>query len=150
MFAKLTGSQQTLVALTIVLAGLMVGRLVLVPAVVMAQQTVTGGDEDSLQRSRDAAAARYAAVARAHTASPDAIERGRDAASARYTAMAQSRNAQQRAQGRGLDATAARYTAIAQAHAARPSGIVRGRNASSARHAGMAQSYGTMEVAGTR
>jgi hypothetical protein len=149
MLAKLFGSQRKVVAVTILVAGLILVSLMLTPGLAGAQETVGGGDAAALQRGRDASAARYTAAAQAHAARPSGVQRGREATSARYAAMAQSGSTKQ-AQERGISASAARYNAMAQAHATRPSGIQRGRDAASARYAGMARAYGSMEVAGTR
>lgn len=149
MFAKLLGSHRTVIAVTILVAGLILVSLALTPGLAGAQESVGGGDAAALQRGRDASAARYTAAAQAQAARPSGVQRGREAASARYAAMAQSGSAGQ-AQERSIRTTAARYNAMAQAHATRPSGIQRGRDASAARYAGMARAYGSMEVAGTR
>jgi hypothetical protein len=110
-----------LVAMTILAVGLILGILVITlpPAETQSAAVVTE-NEDSLQRSIDASAARYTAMAEYYAAKNDGLQRSIDASAARYTAMAEYYAAKEEDRiRRTIEADAARYTAMAEYYAAK-------------------------------
>ncbi|MDH7475004.1 MAG: hypothetical protein QHJ74_13525 [Anaerolineae bacterium] len=109
------------VAMTILAVGLIVGILVsTIPTAETQPAAIVTENEDSLQRSIDADAARYTAMAEYYAAKNESIQRGIDADAARYTAMGAFYAAKEETSvQRGIDADAARYTAMAEYYAAK-------------------------------
>lgn len=102
----------------------------------------------NIQRSWDAYAARYTAMANRFTASNDSIQRGMEAYTARHTAMAEAFAAKEAANiQRGWDACAARYTAMANHFTASNESTQRGLEAYAARYTAMAKAFAAKEAA---
>ena len=90
------------------------------------------------QRSLDATAARYTAMAAFNNAGTSSIQSGLEADAARYTAMAAFDNAVTSSIQSGLEADAARYTAMAAFNNAGTNSIQSGMEADAARYTAMA------------
>jgi 23S rRNA maturation mini-RNase III len=134
-----------LIVIAILAVGLILSILVITPAPAETQSAAVFVENvDSLQRGRDADAARYNAMAEYYAAKEAAgLQRGREADAARYTAMAEYYAAKEAAGlQRGREADAARYTAMAEYYAAKEAvSLQRGRDADAARYNAMAEYY---------
>jgi uncharacterized membrane protein len=114
------GFNGLLVAATMVAVGLIVGVLVIMPMAGTQPAAVVADVEDSIQRAREAAAARYAAMDAFYGATTgDNLQRSREASAARYAAMGAFYAAREAANiRRGVDASVARYAAMGEYYAA--------------------------------
>jgi CRISPR/Cas system-associated exonuclease Cas4 (RecB family) len=144
-----------LVTMMVLAVGLSAGSLLITPLPAQAQPAiVVAENEDSLQRSIDASAARWQARGEAHLA--ERVERASATDAARYTALAeiygvnQTSSARWQAQGeaylaeraeRAAATGAARYTALAKTYAVSPVSSAAGDDASSARWQVQGEAY---------
>lgn len=117
------GSDKWLVAAILAVVGLIVGSLVIMPMAAPQPPAVAAKVEDSIQRSREASTARYAAMDTFYgtttaLSAGDNLRRSLEASAARYAAMGAFYAAMEAANvQRGVEASAARYAAMGEYYA---------------------------------
>ena len=147
-FVLKRGFDGLLVAAALVAVGLIVGILVIMPKAGTLPTAVVAEAESSIQRARDAATARYAAMDAFYgAATGDNLLRSRDASAARYQAVGAFYTAKAESDLlRATEADAARYGAMDAFYGATTGdNLLRSTDASAARYTAMGEYYAAAE-----
>ena len=110
--------KRSLVTVTILVVGLIVGTLVIDPSPAETQSPAVTEDEINVQRGLEASAARYSGLAEYYAPRPNSLQRGLEASAARYSGLAGYYTAREDSLQRGLEASAARYAGLAEYYGA--------------------------------